>query len=231
MNICPPELIIHLFMNFTSLLKFLKELKRNNTKEWFDANRKQYELLRKDWLSFVQELITKSSAFDEGLTGLEAKQCVFRINRDIRFSSDKSPYKTNFGSSINRNGRNSAYAGYYIHIEPGNCFIAGGSYMPDAGRLAAIRQEIDYNLKEFTSILSDRSFKKQFGELGGDKLSRPPKGYEASNPAVEFLKHKSFLVVRNVPDSLLLDKNFSKDILQAFRAMKPLLDFLNRTVD
>lgn len=218
-------------MDFTRLLLFLTKLKKNNNKEWFDKNKKEYDELRKEWIVFTQQLIDGVTGFDAGVAGLQPKDCIFRINRDIRFSANKAPYKTNFGAAINKGGKKTPFCGYYIHIEPGGCFIAGGAYMPEAPMLAAIRQEIDYHLNEFEAILNNKTFKKHFGKLGGDKLSRPPKGYDAANPAVEYLKHKSFIAEKKLDEKLLNDKKSVKMITETFKAIHPLVVFLNTSTE
>jgi len=218
-------------MDFKLALQFLGKLKKNNNKEWFDKNKKEYDELRKEIIVFVADVIKRIRVFDTGMDGLEAKQCMFRINRDMRFSKDKSPYKTNFGLTFNRGGKSSPYAGYYLHIQPGECFIAGGSYAPSPEHLAAIRQEIDYNFDEFKKIISSKEFKKYFGELSGEKLVRPPKGYELDNPAIEFLKHKQFLMWHSFDEKKLSEKDFSTYCITVFKAMKPMLDFMNRAIE
>ncbi len=217
-------------MDFKHALQFLAKLKKNNSKEWFDKNKKEYDELRKEVVVFVTKMIGHIQVFDSSIAGLEAKQCMFRINRDIRFSKDKSPYKNNFGLSFNAGGKNSGKAGYYLHIEPGECFIAGGSYAPMPEHLTAIRQEIDYNFDAFKKIISHKDFKKYFTSLSGEKLARPPKGYDAENPAIEFLKHKSFLMWHKIDEAQLTDKNFEKYCSGVFKAMQPMLDFMNRTI-
>jgi len=214
-------------MDFKLLMTFLTKLRKNNHKEWFDANRETYEALRQDWVKFVQEMINQSAIFDSDIKHLEAKKCIFRINRDVRFSKDKSPYKTNFGAWMNKGGKKAESAGYYLHLEPGNCFLAGGVYMPNPAQLQAIRQEIDYNYSRFLKILKDKTFVKHFGGLSGDKLSQIPKGYDKDNPAIEYLKHKSFLMYHRIDEKLLKDKGFDKYAVRIFKTMKPLIDFLN----
>jgi uncharacterized protein (TIGR02453 family) len=218
-------------MEFKPLLDFLKKLQKNNDKEWFDAHKKEYDGLRKEWLAYVSQLIKSTASFDPDIAPLEAKNCIFRINRDVRFSLDKSPYKNNFGMSLSKGGKKTEFCGYYLHIQPGECFVAGGAYSPMPDKLAAIRQEVDYNLDEFQKIVSAKDFKAQFGVLSGDKLSRPPKGYDAENPAVEFLKHKSFLAYKKITEKDLQDKGFEKDLLKTFKTMKSLNDFLNRAIN
>jgi len=216
-------------MDIAALLKFLGELKKNNSKEWFDANRKTYESLRKDWIVLVDEIIAGIAAFDPEIATIKAKDCIFRINKDIRFSKDKSPYKTNFGASINIGGKKEFLRGYYFHLAPDEIFIAGGTYMPSAPALAAIRQEIDYNFDEFRLLVEDKKIVKRFGTLDGEKLSRPPKGYDAENPAIEYLKLKSLVLVQHLKQEELKPNSILKTILPSFEMMKPFNDFLRRT--
>lgn len=218
-------------MDFKKLLTFLKQLEKNNHKEWFDANRTTYEQLRKDWLEFVALILQEVSKFEPAAKDLDPKKCIFRINRDIRFSKNKAPYKTNFGLQINPLKSSGDFNGYYLHIEPGNCFISGGSYMPQPPRLAAIRQEIDYNFDAFKKVVEASSFKKHFGKLSGDTLTRPPKGYDAENPAIEYLKHKDFVATRQLSEKEVMDKDFIKTISQTFKAMQPLVQFLQASTD
>jgi uncharacterized protein (TIGR02453 family) len=211
-----------------STLKFLKDLKKNNNKPWFDANRKTYETAKADFTSLVEALIAATSKFDKSVANLSAKGCMFRINRDIRFSKDKSPYKTNMGTYINPGGKKVNTPGYYFHCEPGASFAAGGLYMPMPPDLSKVRQEIDYSFTEWKKIVNSTTFKKYFNKVDGlETLSRPPKGYDESNPAIEFLKMKSFTVSRPMTDATLQSKTLVKEIAKTFEAMKPMIDFLN----
>ena len=216
-----------------TILSFLKALKKNNNKEWFDDNRKTYETAKKEVQDFTTALIKELSKSDPSIAHLTYKDCLFRINRDVRFSKDKSPYKTNFGIYICAGGKKSMMAGYYLHLEPGASFIGGGLYMPMPPQLAKIRQEIDYNFEEFKKIISAKSFVKHYGGLneGDDKLSRVPKGYEVDNPAAEYLKHKSFIVMKALSDKEILDKTLMPESIKAFQALKPLIDFMNMGLD
>jgi uncharacterized protein (TIGR02453 family) len=217
-----------------STVKFLRELKKHNDKSWFDAHRTDYDAAKKDVEAFIQAVIDSLGAQDTTIAGLRAKDCMFRINRDVRFSKNKSPYKTNFGASVNRGGKKSSFAGYYLHIEPGESFMGGGIWMPMPPVLAKVRQEIDYNLPEFRSILSRASFKKFFNGLysGEDvALTRVPKGYAADNPAAEFLRLKSLFSMTSMTDKDLLSPSLVKDSVKRLLAIKPLLDFLNRAVE
>ena len=212
-----------------STLKFIKDLKKNNNKPWFDTNRKKYEVAKADFISFVDNIIGATTKFDPAVSSLKAKDCIFRINRDIRFSKDKSPYKTNMGAYINPGGKKINTPGYYFHCEPGGSFAAGGLYIPEPAVLAKVRQEIDYSFDEWKKIINDKTFKKYFTKVDGrEALSRPPKGYTVDNPAIEFLKMKSFIVSRPLTDTELTGKNLLKEVAKTFEAMKPMIDFLNR---
>lgn len=218
----------------TSTLQFLKQLAKNNHKEWFDANRKKYEAAKADYAASVQNIINTFSKTDAAIASLEAKKCMFRINRDIRFSKDKSPYKINFGASINAGGKISYNAGYYLHIQPGESFVGGGVYQPMPDVLKKIRQEIDYNFDEFKKIIGSKKFKSVYtaglstGE--GMSLSRPPKGYEENNPAIEFIKLKSVIAIAPLTDAQVTDKKFVATVVKAFEALHPLIVFLNKAL-
>jgi uncharacterized protein (TIGR02453 family) len=214
-------------------IKFLKDLKKNNNKPWFDINRPAYETAKKDFEKFIQQVIDKLSISDETIGGIKAKECMFRINRDVRFSKDKSPYKTNFGAFINKGGKKSNLAGYYFHMEPGSSFVGGGLWMPMPKELALVRQEIDYCFKEFKKITGAAGFKKTYGEIyeGDDnKLKRVPKGYEAENPAAEFLKLKSFTAMKLIADNELTAPELIKKSVAALQALQPLIEFINRSI-
>lgn len=214
-----------------STLKFLKELKKNNNKPWFDANRKKYEEAKVDFISFVDNTIAAITKFDPSVSGIKAKECIFRINRDIRFSKDKSPYKSNMGAYINPGGKKINTPGYYFHCEPGQSFAAGGLYLPVPEDLAKVRQEIDYNFDEWKKIVNDKIFKKYFTKVDGiEVLSRPPKGYAEDNPAIDYLKMKSFIVSRPLTDAELTGKSLVKEVTKTFSTMKPMLDYLNHAL-
>lgn len=210
-----------------STLQFLKKLAQHNAKEWFDDNRKQYEASKADMEALVKSIINKCAKFDPALAGLEAKKCMFRINRDVRFSKDKAPYKTNMGASICPGGKNSAIPGYYVHVEPGKSFLAGGCYMPTPEVLAAIREEIDYNGAGFKKILNAKEFKTYFKGLSEEeKVKTAPKGYDKDHPDIELLKHKHFIVVHNLKDSQVTDPAFDAYAAKVFKAMLPFDLFL-----
>lgn len=212
-----------------STLTFLTDLNKNNDKDWFQGNQQSYKDAKNNFETFVQEIIDKIVDFDPIMKGLEVKSCVFRINRDIRFSNDKSPYKTNFGAFIVRGGKKNGdkFAGYYIHIEPGKSFIAGGAYMPPTPWLTAIREKIDSEASKFINILNNKDFVKYFGKIDGDKLKTPPRGYTSDNPNIELLKFKSYLALNEVTDKAVLSAGYSDHVISVLKAMKPFNDFMN----
>ncbi len=218
----------------SSTIKFLKDLKKNNTKEWFDVNRKIYEAAKADFLNLTEAVLKAIVAKDETLSHLDPKKCVFRINRDVRFSKDKSPYKTNMGMSISKGGKSAMSAGYYFHLEPGACFIGGGIYMPMPDEVKKIRQEIDYNWDEFKKIITTKKFATVFGDITKSaefSLVRPPKGYDENNPAIDYIKLKSWTATTPIMDIDLTEKQLANKIVAVFETMKPLIDFLNRGID
>lgn len=218
-------------MNLKLILDFLSELKKNNSKEWMDANRSHYETAKKEFQKIINFLIAEIHLFDTTLVGAETKNTIFRINRDIRFSNDKRPYKENFGAYICKEGKKSGFAGYYIHLEPDNCFLGGGVYLPEASILSKIRQEIDYCGEEYVNIIETPGFKNTFGEVKGDTLSRPPKGYDKENPYIEHLKMKSFLASIKIDSSKVMEDGFLNDVVKKFSVMKPFIQFLNRPLE
>ena len=206
---------------------FLSAIKNNNYREWFQENKKTYEACKQSFIHTVELLISGISQFDKSIAGLLPKDCIFRINRDIRFSKDKSPYKTNFGAFITPGGRNSGKAGYYIHVEPGNSFLAGGIYMPPSPVLKAIRQEIFDNYEEFLEIVNDEEFIRNFGELEGEKLKTRPKGFPEDFEGIEFLKFKNYTVMDNKSDDEMTGNDFYNSAIDEFKALFPLIRFLN----
>ena len=215
----------------TATLKFLKDLSKNNNRDWFQANKKEFDAAHDNVVALAGYLIGEIGRFDPAISSLEPKSCVFRIYRDIRFSKDKSPYKTNLGAYFAPGGRKSMQPGYYIHIQPGQCFIAAGKHMPDAGELLKIRNKISSNSKEFLSIVEKRSFRDKFGVLHGDRLSRPPKGFAEDSPAIEYLKLKSFTVYTEYKkDKLITSPDFPKTVVKDFKAMFPLINYLRKAL-
>lgn len=214
-------------MTFDKSIAFLEQIRLNNNREWMQDNKSSYQAAKDEFLTFAAEVLMKMQVVDEGLHGLDPKKCVFRINRDIRFSKDKSPYKTNFGMYLSEGGKNGGKAGYYFHLEPGNnSILAGGIYAPDSDKLAKIRQEIDYNAAELKKIVDKRKFKDLFGTIQGDGLKRAPKGYAEDHPNIELLKRKSFIVIHRLSDEEIA--NISADrCVSIFSEIKPMNDYFN----
>ena len=212
-----------------STLDFLNQIKFNNNRDWFLKNHPIYLEARENFESFVQKLIDQIIEFEPIMKGLEVKSCVYRFNRDIRFSNDKSPYKTHFGAFIVKGGKKNGdkYSGYYFHIEPGASIIAGGAYMPPAQWLSAIREKIDEEPDRFIKIINSKEFIRFFGQLTGEKLKKAPKGFPPDHPNVDLLKFKSYLVVNEVSDKLVLSDKYFEHTVNVMKAMKPLNDFLN----
>ncbi|GAB0155245.1 DUF2461 domain-containing protein [Chryseobacterium sp. Alg-005] len=207
--------------------EFLKKLTKNNSREWFNENKSLYTESQENVVEFLEDLIKEMAGFDEELSKIDAKKSLFRIYRDTRFAKDKSPYKTNFGASLGM-GKGSQKGGYYLHLEPGKSFIAGGIYMPEPAVLKEVRKEISLYGDDFLNILNQKEFKKHFPELDqDDKLKKVPQGFEKEDPMAEYLKLKSFIVVYYLKDEEVQDKNAVKNLAKIFKLMKPLNDFLN----
>lgn len=210
-----------------NVISFLKDLRANNSREWFQENKKRYQQAKKDFEAFITEVLGVLGEH-ENLTGLRPKDVVFRIFRDIRFSPDKTPYKVNMSASISKGGRKSSYHPFYIHLEPeGRSFIGGGSWAPSSEQLAKMRQEIDYNADELKGIVETPAFKKAFGALGGEKLKTSPRDYPADHPEIELLRHKQFVVSTEIPANLLQRDALLDFILEHYLLMQPFLKFLD----
>jgi len=193
------------------VFQFLNDLKRNNNREWMQDHRHLYQECKDEVMELVKKLINGISQFDSGISGLQPKDCMFRINRDIRFSRNKDPYKNNFGAAITAGGRKTGNPSYYLHIAPKKSFFAGGIYMPSADRLTKIRQEIDYNASELKAIIWGDTFYETFGDIRGQALKTCPRGYSSDHPDIKLLRLKSFLVKKDLTDhSFYSPHNFSQ---------------------
>lgn len=213
-----------------NVLTFLEDLKKNNDREWFNEHKDRYVAARDEFKAFVGRLLPLMAGIDKELAGLEPKQCIFRIYRDVRFSHDKSPYKTNMGAAMRKGGRKSPYATYYLHLEPGISFAGGGIWMPEGHILKAMRQEIYYNAGEFQEITGSPEFKKCFGGLQGDKLKRAPRDFPADFHAIELLKYKSYIAGSPLPDSVFSDDSLIHHLLDIYKALYPFNRFINRAL-
>jgi len=201
------------------VIQFLQELAANNNRDWFNDNRKRYEESRDKMIFLTDVLINEIAKFDPEVAGTNPKDCVFRIFRDVRFSKNKDPYKTNFGSFISKGGRKSIYPGYYIHIEPNQSFIGGGVYMPEAESLRSIRNYLAENATEFLEIINDPEFRSTFPEMYDHKLKTAPKGFPKDHEFIELLKNKSFVFSTRIENKKITYDHFISDTVQAFKQL------------
>ena len=219
-------------MHIRDLTQFIAELSENNNRAWFVMNKPRYDILRAEFLEVVIKLIADISKFDPAVAGCNPKKALFRINRDMRFSHDKRPYKTHFSASITASGlKNPSQGGgpaYYLHIDAaGQLFIAGGEYMPPSDRLRAIRQHVIADSSGFNKVLKTKSIKESFGGLQEEgKLSRPPKGFDAASPNLEYIKLKNFIVWKESSIKKKIPADLGKDVLAAFKDAYPLIRWL-----
>jgi uncharacterized protein (TIGR02453 family) len=213
--------------HLNTTLQFLAELGLNNNKAWFDQHRKQYEAARDAYFGFIDEVIDEFRDVDH-LGGLTAKDCTARIYRDLRFTRDKSPYKTNMGAIVAPGGWKGEGNGYYVSIEPGGySMAAGGWYMPTSDQLNRFREAVDRDPDELRAILEETTFIDVFGALEGERLKTAPKGYDPTHPDIDLLRLKQITVIHHYPDQEVLMDNFKDQVELACRAMRPFLDYLD----
>lgn len=211
------------------LFDFLNDLKANNNREWFQANKDRYNKARLEFEAFINNLIPRIREIDPLVDMITAKDCVFRIYRDVRFSHDKAPYKTNMGAYIARGGKGSMLAGYYVHFEPGASMLAGGLYMPPPETLKKVREEIYYQADGFKKIINQKKFLDCFGQIeDSEKMKNPPKGFSKDFPDIELLKFRNYAVMHLVSDETAVKEDFSDYSLAVFRILYPLNDWFNR---
>lgn len=214
-----------------NIFKFLTELKVNNDRIWFNANKQGYQEARAEFEKFISQLIEQIAIFDPPILRLDAKKCIFRIYKDIRFSKDKKPYKTNFGAHlIDTHERPHDRAGYYVHVEPGSCFLAGGAYMPPASWLNAIRESINTRGQELISILESENFKKYFNGIQGEQLKTKPRDYPIDHPYIDLLRFKNYTVLHSISDDKVMSEEFLSYTVDVFKILKPFDDFLNQSL-
>lgn len=214
-------------------LQFLEDLKANNNRDWFLENKKRYETFKKDYHQMVADFLDAMKPLDPSLEMLEVKNCVFRINRDIRFSKDKSPYKAHLGVWLSSGAKGKNRSGYYVHIEKGASFIAGGFYAPEAEDLKKVRKEIAFFHDDLEAILNEPNFKREFDDFSRNEksvLKNPPRGYEKDHPAIELLKLKSFETIQKFDISEVSQKDFVSKMSKKLILLKPLNDFINRAL-
>lgn len=210
---------------------FLNQLKKNNNRDWFNEHKPDYLLVKDEFEALVENVIERIGKFDKDISDLSPGDCIFRIYKDIRFSKDKSSYKTHLGAWMVKDGKKSeSGAGYYLHIEPGGSFLAGGAYMPETGWLKALRQRIYTHWNEFEKIRRQSAFKKYFTDMETDKLMRLPSGFDPAHPAAEMMKLKSYVVVHKTSDRTVASSAFEKHCADVFKALYPFNKFLNGTL-
>lgn len=211
-----------------TVYNFLVDIKADNSKEFFMRNKAKYETAKHDFERLVDKIIPSVRQFDENLGDLEAKDCVFRIYRDVRFSKDKTPYKTHFGAYIANGGRKSELPGYYLHIEPNGSFAGGGVYMPNPEVLKNLRNEIDFAPEAFLNMINEPEFKKIFPEMYGEKLQKVPKGFDKNSKAADLLKFKSYTFVHKFDDLALFEPDFEEKTVHIFNKLSVINNFLHR---
>lgn len=219
-------------MDFNIILKFLKDLAKNNDRAWFEKNKAKYLAAKDEFDQFVGKLVHDLTDFDQSLAALDPKKITFRIYRDVRFSKNKLPYKSNMSAGISPRGKMVDEPGVYVHIQPNNkSFVAAGLWMPQPEPLAKIRQEIDYNGEVLKKIMTDKKFKKMYGAFETEyALKNVPKGYEKDHPLAEWLKLKSFVVAHSFTDEEVKGKIFMKTVIDTYKTAKPLNDFLKDAI-
>ncbi|MBC7900857.1 MAG: DUF2461 domain-containing protein [Saprospiraceae bacterium] len=212
-------------------LDFLKKLDKNNNRDWFQANKKEFEKAKEDLTGFTAFLIGEGSKFDPLISQVMPEDCVFRIYRDVRFSKDKSPYKVHLGAYVSPGGRKSMAPGYYFHLQPGRSFIAGGKHIPDSAELLKIRNAVAKQTDEFLKILANKNYQNHFGEMRGDKLMKAPKGFPADHKAVEYLKLKDFMASLELfDDKFITSREFPAALVEYLKEMYPLVKFLRKAL-
>jgi uncharacterized protein (TIGR02453 family) len=217
-------------MNLQKALDFLSQLREFNHRDWFNANKDLYNDAKGEFEGFVNILIPAIKSFDPEIDVGSAKECTFRIFRDIRFSKNKSPYKINFGSFISKGGRKSPFAGYYVHLQPGESFVGGGIYMPESKYLRAIRTKIYENVEQYKQIMNNAQFKKYFSEIYGEKLKTAPRDFPKDFPEIELLKNKHYAVSYRVNDSFWTTEKVIDTLTEIFKAQLPFNQFLNEAI-
>lgn len=208
------------------VLGFVRALKRHNNRDWFQAHRAEFEVARAHFEDFVAALLHEPSR-TEPLADLSPRDCIFRLNRDLRFTKDKTPYKPYLSAHIAPGGRKSRRMGYYVHLEPGNSMLAGGLHEPDPGQLTSWRVAIDRDPRPLKKIAAAAAFRRTFGEVHGERLKTVPRGYPRDHPEADLLRLKSITAIRQVTDAQVLSSEFLRQTLDTFKAMKPFLRYLD----
>ena len=219
-------------MNTRELVNYLQGLAENNNRAWFVMNKPSYDILRPEFIALVADVIAGTAKFDPKVRGQDAKKALFRINRDIRFTKDKSPYKTHFSAVIAPGGKKDPGSHYYLHIDhDGKLLIAGGCYLPPPDVLAKIRKAIATEPQKFSRLLRHKTLWAEYKKFADEgKLARPPKGYAADTPHIEYIKQKSFIVWTEVPVKGLDSARLKARIVAGFKLSYPLVLWLREVV-
>lgn len=217
--------------NIDFILDFLKDIAIHNNREWFNTNRERYDKARQMFEEIVQQVILRIAGFDKTVIHLQVKDCTYRFYRDTRFSEDKSPYKRHLGAYINAHGKKSFHSGYYFHLEPGNCLLAGGAWCLPPPILKAVRESIVEETDTFRQIVEEKEFKTYFPIIGENHLKTLPKGFPKDYPYPDYLRPKDYSVCHNVNDDFFRQADWLEQTEKVFRKMKPFNDFINDTID
>lgn len=213
-------------------LVFIKDVAENNNREWFAEHKPKYEEAKADVLELVAAIIPELSKIDPLISAdLDPKKCLMRIYRDVRFSKNKDPYKNNFGMWFSSKSKGGNEPGYYLHIQPGKSFIAGGYWMPEPPHVKLIRQEIDYNIGDFKEIIENEEFKKNYKLGTASALKNAPKGYDPADPNIEYLKLKSFEATMPLDDQEFFKPTLVNKLISSFKTVHPLVAFLRNAID
>ena len=236
-------------MNAKRILTFLSDIAANNNREWFQANKAEYDAVRKDFTDSIAKAIGRIADFDPAIANVNVKDTMYRFNRDTRFSPDKSPYKRHFGAYICTHGRKALHGGYYIHIEPGNCMLATGSYWLPTNILTSCRNEIMANIDQWRKIVESRSFVNFFGRpedvktgdsemwpidkkgFGITHLKSCPSGFPRNYEFIQYLRMKDYCCWKMVPDTFFDGDQWLDEAVKVFKAAKPMMDFINGVID
>jgi len=212
------------------ILNFLSDLKANNNREWFADNKLRYVNAAEKFEFLINVLQLKIKNFDSSIDVNSAKDCIFRIYKDTRFSNNKEPYKSNMGAYISKGGKKSFNAGYYVHVEPNMSFAGGGIYCPPAPILKHLRYDLAHDADGFRSILNNPVFKLNFNTLGGEQVKTVPRGYDKNHPNIDLLRYTSYIVMRNFSDEEIVSDNYVSQLTELFELQKPFNDYLNSII-
>lgn len=213
------------------ILDFLRQVVSNNNRPWFIEHRDEYQCAKEQFEQMSENLIARIALFDPSIAHLKPSDCVYRFYRDIRFSDDKSPYKNHMGCYIAAHGRKAYHGGYYLHLEPENCMIAGGAWCLTPLMLRAVRQDILNDIQTYKSIVDNAAFKSYFPVIGMERVKTVPKGFEKDNPYIDYIRPKDFSCAYSVPESFFASSDWLDKTEKVCRTLKPFLDFVNSTID